>query len=371
MQPMPEVYQRDMMKKFIPELLLVITLVTTSLLPGCSTKSALLIDAAYDILSPVERDVLPDYISRSINFSETKIEYSSDPIQSLKDGDCDMVLLGNDPQTSELDGLDYTVIAYDAVCILVDYNSWLGGEYWTHTAYINAVLPPSASAIPAWGWNPECKMSGLSNLTMDDLKGIFNNDSKGNTEKWTYPFYNWGSLVDLNTGEQSIFEQWISEPKQITPALQLKPGIFDTQTVLYNVLGLPQPQVTTLFKSEESALETLYANAAVSIGKEPFDPIISFASRMVTQTALQHIGVAVVTINGINPVTDTEAIYNGTYPLSRKIYLVTRKNVSPAAQAFENYLLSPDGQNALASAGLLPLQGSANSSGNLTFAGVK
>lgn len=358
------------MKKFIPQLLLVITLAITSLL-GCSSKSALTIDAAYDLQSPVSREVLPDYISSSINFSETKIEYSSDPIQSLKDGACDMVLLGSDPQPGELDGLDYTVIAYDAVCILVDYNSWLGGEYWTHTAYIDTVLPPSASAIPAWGWNPECKMAGLSNLTMDDLKGIFNNNSKGNTEKWTYPFYTWGSLTDLDTGEQSIFDQWLLKPMQIAPALQLKPGIFDTQTVLYDALGLPQPQATTLFKSEESALETLYGNAATSIGKEPFDPIISFASRMATQTALQHIGVAVVSINGINPVTDTEAVYNGTYPLSRKIYLVTRKDVSPATQAFENYLLSADGQNALASAGLLPLQESTNSSGNLTSAGVK
>jgi hypothetical protein len=355
------------MKKYFPQLLLALVIALTSFLPGCIGRPAVLIDAAYDIQSPMERKVIPDYISSNLSFSETKIQYSSNPIQSLKDGDCDFVILGSDPQPGTLDGLNSTVIAYDAVCVLVDYNSWLGGEYWTYRPYINAIQP-AAEVLPIWGWNPVCKMVGLQNLTIDDLKGIYSSNVNGTAEKWTYnQFYSWDSLVDFNTGEKSFFKQWLNEPKQITPAIQFKPGNFDTQTLLYNILGLQQPKSTTTFKSEESALSTLYNSAAGQIGQQPFNPIISIASRMVTQIALQHVGAAVVSINGINPVTDIDAIYNGTYPLSRKIYLISRKNLSPDAQKFENYLLSADGQNALANAGLLPLQEPTNASVNQTL----
>ncbi len=38
------------------------------------------------------------------------------------------MLLGREPAAEELDGLTDTIIAYDAVCILVDENSYTGGE---------------------------------------------------------------------------------------------------------------------------------------------------------------------------------------------------------------------------------------------------
>lgn len=282
-----------------------------------------------------------------------------------------MVILGREPLPGELDGLEDTVVAYDAVCILIDYNSWAGGEYWTNTPYIDTIQP-AAEILPVWGWNPVSKMAGINNLTINDLKGIFNYNVKVATEKWTYnQFYSWDSLVDFNTGQKSFFKQWILTPKQITPSLQLKPGIFDTQTVLYNDLGLTQQNVTGTSKSEEASLDTLYKSSAGIIGQETFSPLISFASRMVTQVALTHVGVAVVTINGINPVTDIDAVYNGTYPLTRKIHLITRKYVSPSIQAFKDYLLSADGQNVLANAGLLPLQEPTGSTSNLASSGTK
>ena len=89
------------------------------------------------------------------------------------------------------------------------------------------------------------------------------------------------------------------------------------------------PQEKFNIADKQASVSTRIIDLFSPIGQQPFNPIVSIASRMVTQIALQHVGAAVVSINGINPVTDIDAVYNGTYPLSRKIYLISRKNLSP------------------------------------------
>ena len=71
--------------------------------------------------------------------------------------------------------------------------------------------------------------------------------------------------------------------------------------------------------------------------------------------APQHDPVSVVSVDGINPLTDPQSIYDGTYKFSRKIYLLTRQNSSDSVSAIVNYLQSASGQKLIADAGYLPL----------------
>ncbi|MCL6451556.1 MAG: phosphate ABC transporter substrate-binding protein [Acetobacteraceae bacterium] len=58
-------------------------------------------------------------------------------------------------------------------------------------------------------------------------------------------------------------------------------------------------------------------------------------------------------VDGVEPRPET--VRDGTYPLSRAFLLVYRPPLSPPAQAFLDFVLSPEGQALLASEGLLPV----------------
>lgn len=61
----------------------------------------------------------------------------------------------------------------------------------------------------------------------------------------------------------------------------------------------------------------------------------------------------IVAVNGALPADKT--ILDGTYPLSRQVYLVTKgKTISPAVQNLLNFVLSPEGQDLVLSAGFFP-----------------
>ncbi|MBN1368446.1 MAG: hypothetical protein JW967_11030 [Dehalococcoidales bacterium] len=330
---------------------------------GCNNQSNLLIMGAWDIVSPIERKVIPDYISETINFHETSIEYSNDPISGLKKGNCDMVILGREPTPEELNGLVDTVISYDAICILVDFNSYVGGEFWKFQTD-DDTLKVAGQPLFTLGWVPVVKVPGIRDLTTEDLKVIFNYYLLYPPERWNLPdYYVWDSLTDLDTGVKSNFRQWLSQSKPLITTMMLNPGTFDTQTVLYQELGLDERSifkasgsVPPFDESEEQVLQRLYPPTSYTPWTNTFEFKLGFASRRVTQTALLHTSATVVSVSGINPVDDITAIYNGTYPLSRKIHLLTRQKISPPADRFREYILSQDGQQAMASAGFLPLK---------------
>lgn len=65
-------------------------------------------------------------------------------------------------------------------------------------------------------------------------------------------------------------------------------------------------------------------------------------------------GVALTLPSGvIEP--DTETITAGQYPISRNLTIILRQDASPDARAFANYLLGPQGQNAVEVAGYIRL----------------
>ena len=61
----------------------------------------------------------------------------------------------------------------------------------------------------------------------------------------------------------------------------------------------------------------------------------------------------VVSLDGVLPTI--ENIKNGAYPLARKLYFVTLGEPSPGAEAFIDYILSPDGQKIAVENGFIPI----------------
>ena len=82
---------------------------------------------------------------------------------------------------------------------------------------------------------------------------------------------------------------------------------------------------------------------------------LGFASRRVMTIAPRHVPVSVVSIDGINPMTDTQSIYDGTYKFSRKIHLLIRDNSPDSVIKLAEFLQSSSGQQLITNAGYLPL----------------
>lgn len=110
---------------------------------------------------------------------------------------------------------------------------------------------------------------------------------------------------------------------------------------------------------EEEVLSLEYKDTALyttTYGVQNFVYQLGFASRRVMTIAPQHIPVDVVSVDGINPLTDTQSIYDGTYKFSRKIHLLVRDNSSPSVMKLVNYLQSTAGQKLITDVGYLPLK---------------
>jgi len=93
-----------------------------------------------------------------------------------------------------------------------------------------------------------------------------------------------------------------------------------------------------------------------NVSTYPFAFFLSIASLRITEKAIQHgFAVRALSIDGIDPTSDPKVIYDGSYPLSRKIYLITPQSASPQAAALLHLLLSPAGQQLIQQADYLPL----------------
>jgi len=58
-----------------------------------------------------------------------KMNPSPTDISDLKKGKCDAVIVGKELSAEDLTGLKDYVIGYDAVCMIIDENSYDGGQY--------------------------------------------------------------------------------------------------------------------------------------------------------------------------------------------------------------------------------------------------
>jgi hypothetical protein len=318
--------------------------------PGCSSVNSdsnnIKISGAWDLISPFEREIIPAYNNETTG--KIQVEFSPSAIEGLRQGHCDIALLGAEPSPAELNGLHDYVIAYDAVCVIIDANSYEGGEYWQDGT-------------------PVRKSAGFRNLSMTDLKSILTNYITPFGQRWFWEgsYYSWKPVFDNATGTYSANSTWVPDAKVIYPSLNFIPGKYDTQTFLYQKLGLDESEIAKAWNnqfadpklnSEEEILSVEYPNGPpYVVGSGDFAYKIGFVSRRVIPVAMEHVPIKVISIDGIDPMQDTQAIYNGTYPLSRKIYLVTRENCSQAATQFVNFMLSAEGQQALTQAGYLPV----------------
>ncbi len=290
---------------------------------------------------------------------------STDSLADLKAGRADVALLGREPAAAEMQGLQDSVIAYDAVCLLLDLHTFNGGE---QVGTVNGLTQPMSKYI------------GLQQLTLADLRGFYSNLLRIPGNFWQFAgdphtyYLTYQNFTDPDTGITPIDPNnpsvvpgdWVFTPVPLQGEM-LQAGKYDTQAVLLQKLGIPQSElfkagisfVPKYFNSEEELLSWRYnlfdvetrANSSLQ-----FDFYILIASRQVTTLAIQHgFKVRPLIIDGQDPIGDPQSIYSGVYPFSRRIHLVTRNPASPAAQTLLKYLLSPAGQQLLARTGYLPL----------------
>lgn len=344
-------------------------------LAGCSSRPATIpsvrVAGACDVLTLTGGacDALPmlGWVGKGIQQGSglTPIQVpSTDSLGDLKAGRADVALLGREPAPGELKGLQDQVIAYDAVCILISSRTYTGGLQ--QGFYNGSVIQPTS------------KYDGLQQLKLDDLRGFYANLLQKSNPSWQlqgltagyYTFQDYTDdfgvpIVDPDQPDHMLgMWVWNAIPLQ---GEMLPPGKFDTQAALLQKLGFQESDLTKqgisfapkYFQSEEEliswrySLDPLEGQAISSLG---FDFYLLMASRQVTMLAIQHgFQLRVLSIDGIDPTGDPQAIYQNAYPLSRKIHLVTPASASPAAQTLARYLLSPAGQQLVARAGYLPL----------------
>jgi len=273
--------------------------------------------------------------------SQVSMTVSADSIEDLKQGKTDIAFLGREPTDDELQGLKDYVIAYDAICIILDDTSFVGGIIYQ-------------------GGLPQYKNTGLQELTMDDLEAIVS----GNGWLWDGGYYSVNNTVTSQSEDVSEVD-WALKPKQINLFCYFPVGKFDTQSVLYQSMGLdensllePRTSFTSpRYDKEEEVLSYEYNSSYYSFenGLQGFSFKLGFASRRVMTIAQYHIPVNVLAIDGIDPLASPQSVYDGTYKLSREIHLLIRDDSSSEVIQIAQYLESEAGQQALAEAGYLPV----------------
>jgi hypothetical protein len=264
-------------------------------------------------------------------------------IERLKSGKAEVAFVGRDLEPEELQGLQDFVIALDAVCIIVDENTYKGG-------------------IAFGGGRPMRKLTGFSEMSFDNLVSVFS----GSGWQWTGGYYTFNYSLDPASWLMKVDEvAWIKEAKAVLPSFVFPPGKYDTQSVLYNRLGLDENALLSgrayyscpKYDKEEEVLSYEYASASYSTeyGTSDFAFKMGFASRRVMTIAPRHIPVKVLTIDGINPLEQPESVADGSYKLARKIHLLIKENASPEANSLAGYLQSAAGQANLRELGFIPV----------------
>jgi hypothetical protein len=309
-------------------------------------------------------DVLPLIEQARTGFATTTgISLTSRPsesdIQDLKAGKLDVLVVGRAPSAGELAGLVDYPVALDAVCIVIDVRSYVGG--------VQVDLNHHPKLFKA-------ASGGLRGLSLDEARHVYNNRIRGRGPVWQWEGSHY-QFRGTGTGADGIGEdpqnpgyavgEWVKTPVYLVPDLWRLYRV-DTQSVLFEKLGLSEADVVAgdglllpkFLESEEELVAYRYSRgpAQASIGNDQFPYQLAVLSRRITAKAIDHgFRLRALEIDGIDPVAKPATIYDGTYSLSRKIHLLMRPDAPPHAQALAAFLLSPDGQQAVAAAGFLPL----------------
>ncbi|MDR3578024.1 MAG: hypothetical protein P4L50_29515 [Anaerolineaceae bacterium] len=352
----------------LKQIVIQLSLLCAITLQGCVPSQAnaappdLRIIGALDVL-PIIQGVQKDF-SQS-NGMSLEIQPSTSSIKDLKAGRADIAILGREPSPAELVGLEDHVIAYDAVCMITNTRVYSGGLQMAFDNVGTLVQPAS-------------KYEGLRNLSLDELRGHISNLLRKSKTPWHLRGTNAGYYTfQVYLDDNGLSEEDSDHPGQVLGTWvwndvalyseALPPGRFDTEEALFQKLGfqdtdLANPQISFIannLDSEELLISHRYKikpDLEKTVSDLPFEFWLDIVSLRITKKAIQHgFEVRALSINGVNPTSDPKVIYDGAYPLSRKIHFITRQPASPHDAALLQYLLSPAGQQLIAQADYLPL----------------
>jgi hypothetical protein len=333
---------------------------------GCVPEKVkvLRVGGAADMLPLIEKTAAITPLSDGATL---EVVASRNTLADLRAGKVDAAIIGRELTPEELVDLNSTVIAYDAVCLLINTRTYNGG---IQQGYVN---------MGAYNLlQPQAKFVGLKELSQEQLKELFANilGINKDEELWVLPgsyftfqpFTLEESLVPKehpdNPGHVAGTWVWNQIPLsgEVTP-----PGMIDAQEALLQMIGysnkyLEAPGVgfvTTNIGSEEEWISSRFEiepNLENEISSFPFTFYLMPASRQVTLRAQEHgFRVRAIAIDGIDPM-DPENIYTNRYPFQRKVYFVTRQSSENIyAQELLKFLLTTEGQALIHKASFLPL----------------
>lgn len=291
---------------------------------------------------------------------------SSSRLLDLKAGKVDAVLLGREPTRDELAGLQDHIIAYDAVCIVVNDRTYRGG----------IKTSSDASLFPLE------KYEGIQNISREDVRGFAGRLLGFTNHEWTLKGPSGGKYVyqvNVQVNEdgtrfpipdlQSPYKysgMWVWEEVPFVGEV-LPAGKFDTQSALLQKLVLPEtilegPNLLFVFSAFDT--EELLVSRRFQIQRagsllnspNPIDFFLNILSRRVVVKALEYkFGLRALAVDGIDPIGSPEAVYSGLYPFSRRIHYITRNPYFGPERMLAGYLRLPAAQALIAGEKYLPI----------------
>jgi len=164
--------------------------------------------------------------------------------------------------------------------------------------------------------SPDVYNEGVTSLTKDEVKRIYAGD-----------ITNWEELGGPNT---EIF------------AIGRRPGSGTRDTFNEIIMGSREAETPAVSydAGESSEVKFSTQRSRNAIGYMGY----SFVMKGDTK---------VIALDGIQP--SIETIKSGAYPLARKLFFITLGEPSPGANAFIDYLLSPEGQQIAVDNGFIPI----------------
>lgn len=166
----------------------------------------------------------------------------------------------------------------------------------------------------------------------------------------------------------------VENPFQGELSLQQVADIYQGQITNWNQVGGPDAPIRVLNRSPQGGTHDLFKDV-VLLGQDfaPDGPNFITFEQDVTTPILRELGtngisyapvahvenqstVRILPIDGINPAQDQAAIKNGTYAISRNVFLTVPRITSPAVKNFIDLALSPQGQQIAARSDFIPLQ---------------
>jgi phosphate transport system substrate-binding protein len=164
----------------------------------------------------------------------------------------------------------------------------------------------------------------------------------------------------------------VENPFQGGLTLQQLGGIYQGQIRNWSEVGGPDLPIRVLNRSPDGGTYDLFKNVVLfgqdfaadgpnfrTFQQDVTTPILRELGRDgISYATVAHVQnqqtVRIVPIDGVSP-TDETAVRNGTYPISRNVFLATTDPTSAAVKNFIELALSPQGQDLARRAELIPL----------------